>query len=379
MPNVLNRSTESWWLMPARIWRIRSITAAKSTCTDSGDLDGDRLPNCYETGTGTFVSTTNTGTSPTNNDTDGDGIKDGDEVLGSRGGLDLPALGASPVHKDIFVEVDWYDDNLGCAAHSHRMTSAAVGVATPMFANAAVTNPDRTTGIRLHIDYGQGAPYNGGTLLTSADARITGGLDGEFLTEKAAHFAANREGYFHYVISAHDFTDISAGGLGELGGDDFVVAAGCAVTGFNLGAILNHELGHNLGLGHGGDTSCNTKPNYPSIMNYHFAYPGVDDTCDAVGDGNIDYSYGLNPSINESAIAESAGVCGSPAIDWNGNATIDAATYARNLNAYTDEATDCGGTLTTLTDHNDWGSLSLGAMNDADLGGSGPPVITCNF
>ena len=349
------------------------------SCADTGDLDGDRLPNCYETGTGIFVSTTNAGTSPSNNDTDGDGIKDGDEVLGSRGGLNLPALGASPVHKDIFVEVDWYDDSLDCAAHSHRMTAASVSVATAMFANAAITNPDRSSGIRLHIDYGQGAPYTAGTLLTSADARITGGLDAEFLTEKAAHFAINREGYFHYVISAHDFTDISAGGLGELGGDDFVVAAACAATDFNLAAILNHELGHNLGLQHGGDTACNNKPNYASIMNYTFSYTGVDDTCDAVGDGTLDYSYGLNPDLIESALSEAAGVCGSPGIDWNANTRIDTVAISQNLNLYTEEATDCGGTLTTLTDHDDWGSLTLGAMNDADLGGSGPPVIACSF
>ena len=349
------------------------------TCADTGDVDGDRLPNCYETGTGTFVSTTNTGTSPSNSDTDGDGIKDGDEVLGSRGGLNLPALGASPVHKDIFVEVDWYDDSLDCAAHSHRITAAAASTATAMFANAGVSNPDRTSGIRLYIDYGQGAPFNGGTLLNAPDARITAGLDGEFLTEKAANFAINREGYFHYVISAHDFTDISAGGLGELGGDDFVIAAGCAVTAFNLAAILNHELGHNLGLEHGGNTGCNNKPNYPSIMNYAFSYTGVDDTCDAVGDGTLDYSYGLNPDLIESAITEAAGVCGSPGIDWNANGRIDTVDYSRNLNAYADEAVDCGGTLTTLTDHDDWGSLTLGAMNDADLGGSGPPVVTCTF
>jgi len=49
------------------------------------------------------------------------------------------------------------------------------------------------------------------------------------------------------------------------------------------------------------------------------------------------------------------------------------------LAGVTDEATDCGGTLTTLTDHNDWGNLTLGAMNDDDFGGSGPPVISCSF
>ena len=349
------------------------------TCADTGDLDADRLPNCYETGTGTYISTTNTGTSPSNNDTDGDGIKDGDEVLGSRGGLNLPALGASPLRKDIFVEVDWYDDSLDCAAHSHAVTAAAAAEAIAMFANAGVSNPDRSSGIRLHLDYGQGAPFTGGTRLTSADARITGGLDGEFLTEKAANFVIQREGYFHYAISAHDFTDRSAGGLGEIGGDDFVIAAGCQLTAFNIATILNHELGHNLGLQHGGDTACNNKPNYASIMNYTFNYSGVDDTCDAVGDGALDYSYGLNPDLIESALSEAAGVCGSPGIDWNANTRIDTVAVSKNLNLYTEEATDCGGTLTTLTDHDDWGNLALGAMNDADFGGSGPPVITCSF
>ena len=105
----------------------------------------------------------------------------------------------------------------------------------------------------------------------------------------------------------------------------------------------------------------------------------MDDSCDAVGDGALDYSYGLNPSINENRILETAGVCGGPGIDWNLNSLIDATAYARNLNAYAEEATDCGVTLGTLTDHNDWGNLTLGAMNDDDFGGSGPPVISCSF
>ena len=44
------------------------------------DTDGDGLANWRETGTGIFVSPWNTGTSPTNVDSDGDGISDGTEV-----------------------------------------------------------------------------------------------------------------------------------------------------------------------------------------------------------------------------------------------------------------------------------------------------------
>lgn len=45
------------------------------------DSDNDGLADIYETNTGTYVSPTDTGSSPTNPDTDGDGLPDGAEVL----------------------------------------------------------------------------------------------------------------------------------------------------------------------------------------------------------------------------------------------------------------------------------------------------------
>ena len=44
------------------------------------DADGDQLLDAYETGTGVFVSETDTGTDPRNPDSDGDGLDDGLEV-----------------------------------------------------------------------------------------------------------------------------------------------------------------------------------------------------------------------------------------------------------------------------------------------------------
>jgi sulfatase modifying factor 1 len=44
------------------------------------DTDGDGIPDTYETGTGIYVSPTNTGTNPNQADTDGDGVPDGLEV-----------------------------------------------------------------------------------------------------------------------------------------------------------------------------------------------------------------------------------------------------------------------------------------------------------
>lgn len=54
--------------------------ATFSNISFSGDRDGDGILDDYETQTGTFVSTSDTGTDPDNPDTDGDGFKDGIEV-----------------------------------------------------------------------------------------------------------------------------------------------------------------------------------------------------------------------------------------------------------------------------------------------------------
>ncbi|MCX6873578.1 MAG: hypothetical protein NTW21_07195 [Verrucomicrobia bacterium] len=45
------------------------------------DTDGDGIPDIYETGTGIYVSPTDTGTDAKNSDSDGDGLSDGAEVL----------------------------------------------------------------------------------------------------------------------------------------------------------------------------------------------------------------------------------------------------------------------------------------------------------
>jgi hypothetical protein len=101
-------------------------------------------------------------------------------------------------------------------------------------------------------------------------------------------------------------------GLAEISGNDFIVSLGAffqdfgRVPGvFNVGSTFMHELGHNLGLRHGGgvDTPCSTlgaacpgggsctitpvgnyclngedinaKPNYLSVMNYRYQFSGI--------------------------------------------------------------------------------------------------------
>lgn len=322
---------------------------ASTACVSPTDTDGDRLPDAVETGTGRWAGAGSTGTSPTAVDTDRDGLGDGDESLGTTAGLVLPAIGTTPTKRDILLEYDWFDDALGCGAHSHRPSPAALQEVTDMFAAAPVANPDGTTGIRTIHDVGQGGALSGGTVVADADGVIDGGVnDADLAATKAAHFAPERNGFFHYVLMPHRYGLVStSSGHAEWPGDDLIVSLQCSQTTSNLSHTVIHELGHNLGLGHGGDDHTNHKPNYISVMNYRYTFPGVDVDCDAVGDGPAAYSTGTRPALDERAVHEGAGVCGAPPIDWDGDGTIDPVPYARDLN-------DGDGVLQVLRDIDDW-------------------------
>src|SRR5438128_225063 len=56
-------------------------------------------------------------------------------------------------------------------------------------------------------------------------------------------------------------------------------------------STLMHELGHNLGLHHGGDEDTNYKPNYLSIMNYMYQLEGLPEIGMHEGDRYF-YTYG---------------------------------------------------------------------------------------
>ncbi|MEE4303829.1 MAG: hypothetical protein V2J19_06700 [Wenzhouxiangella sp.] len=317
-------------------------------CLNGVDLDNDRLDDCAERALGT---------DPFLSDTDGDSIDDGDEVLGTPDGLDLRAMGADPLVKNILLEYDWFEDDLDVPLHAHRPTQAMIDRVAATFAAAPVTNPDGSSGIVVIQDFGQGGVFTGGNLIDDPNGVLVGGvLDEEFQGYKSDHFAANRRGYFHYVLLPHRYdTDSSSSGQAELIGDDMIVSLYEYYD--NVVYISNtivHELGHNLGLLHGGDAYCNYKPNYNSVMNYRYQFPGVDNNCSVPGDGVLDYSSGTYVSLDENNLDEDSGICGDVAIDWNDDGQIQAGVSA-DLNPNGNFS--CGATLTTLRDHNDWASI----------------------
>jgi hypothetical protein len=320
------------------------------TPNQSSDSDGDRLPDSAETNTGVFVGPGNTGSSPNNPDTDGDGIPDGDEVLGTTAGLNLPGMGLNPLRKNILLEYDWFDDARDfCGPHSHRPNQALLDRVTTAFANAPVPNPNGTTGITLIHDFGQGGLFTGGNFIADADA-IVDYLGPEYSAYKAANLAANRVGYFHYVLMVHRYGDDTNGssGLAFFNSSDMIVSLYCSNSDINVGNTIMHELGHNLGLHHGGFEGTNFKPNYNSVMNYNYQFPGVDNNCTPPGDGVLDYSRAQRITLDENTLNESEGICNGVDWDWNFNGSIES-------NVSVD--LDGDGVKQTLSDYNDWANL----------------------
>lgn len=348
-------------------------------CQDSNDDDGDRLLNCHETNTQIYVDQFNTGTDPNNADTDGDSINDGDEVLGTLDGLNLPLMGTNPLVRNILIEYDWFDDNLDpgtCSAHSHRPTANAMNKVVLAFLNAPNVNPDGSTGIVVIQDYGQGGVFNQGNLINDADGVLTEGVSGaEFANHKSNNFQSNRNGYFHYTILPHRYnTNSGSSGQAEIIGDDLIVSLYCFGSDNNVSHTIFHELGHNLSLRHGGLSNCNYKPNYNSVMNYQYQFPGADTNCDAQGNGVLDYSRGLNASLSELSLNESVGVCNNQPIDWNQNAVIDGGNVTFDINGDT-LINSCSGEGPALFDFNDWAFIDFSGINDFDR--SDLEIVTC--
>jgi hypothetical protein len=328
------------------------------------DSDGDGLPDCVETNTGIFVDITDTGTDPFNPDTDGDGISDGDEVLGTLDGLDLPAMGANPLRRDLLIQYNWFDDSLDCGAHSHRPSDAVLARVAAAFAAAPLVNPDGSTGINVIQDVGQGGVFDGGGVIGEHEHPVLPGtLDATFYRLKDEHFAANRHGYFRFVLMPHRYNGGShSSGYAEIVGDDAIVSLYCSHSDDNVARTILHEVGHLLGLHHGGFEACNGKPNYNSIMNYRYQFSGLDDSCDASGDRGTDgFSNGERLIIDERDIDEHQGVCGTAPIDWNRNGALETG-IAQNLRPGFEA--ECGSALRTLLDFDDWSHMTFVGLHD---------------
>ena len=256
-------------------------------------------------------------------DTDGDGLLDSWESEG--GGI--PYTGADgtekfyvlnhpgenesdadPMHKDLFVELDMME-GLTFPMEAVQMIQGA-------FWDSPVPNPDGFEGITLHIlvDHDD-LPFEAVTPTPDSDWPADAALNKQLYfgtdTEQSdpdnvALLEAKAKAY-RYAIQ-YNLASTGIGGLGERPGDDFVIFSG-TFTNEQKAAVFMHELGHNLGLRHGGSDDVNMKPNYPSVMNYVHSYRGTWNNLT----WKLDFSHERLASINESALDErvSIGLGGS--------------------------------------------------------------------
>jgi len=277
-------------------------------------------------------------------DRDGDGLMDAWEEegidIGGDGSIDinLKAMGANPDHKDIFVEVDIM------AGVAFGPTSAsAIQDVISAFAKAPaalVKNPDGKRGVNLHVIYNDGDAPGGSAQLTGVDwpdrfdpikQEFFGSLQQRNHPKwgGASGMQAALAKIFRYCLWASTLTlenpksglQESTSGFGELPGNDFVVAAGSVATWWPstirnaLAGTFMHELGHTLGLRHGGKDGVNYKPNYLSVMSYSLQVPWDRTTAQGTNAKffwDLDYSRKAARTLDENRLDEAKGIDGAP-------------------------------------------------------------------
>lgn len=348
-------------------------------------------------------------------DTDSDGLRDDLEIYGYDGTVDelLPMWGANPTHIDVFVELDAYDQNdapnsqttcqgfslptatagpnvvpvqmIGCSNHQQPNECVAGGNhffdrIQDIYGGApARINPDGAPGISIHFDVGVDNPdpldtrfgnWGGGNTCLLRDPTDPAVLDCPSNPDDDG-FCSYQEAYDGVVGCGCPATprirperkwifrwgiDEEVDGVGQTAGDKRAYAN-------TQLSPASHELGHMLGLSHGGPTDitfggrdgeAHERPFYPSRINYRFQdFAGRDGAINLLRWSTVRYSGGAftrpwsnadsievdpMPGFNYS-ILEDSGLgfdetilttgSGQPCVDWNKDGTCGTPSWNR--------------------------------------------------
>lgn len=354
--------------------------------------------------------------------TTGDGIPDAWKISGATidpgdgSGpqfIDLPAMGATVGKPDIFVHLDWMED----PSHSHRPSAAAIKMVVDAFRDAPFIARNGAVGINLHVDAGPDSVMNhangatwGALSRASAVGEVTqlgtttvdgaGNIDYDWtdfdkLKNRAGGLTkSGRAPIFRYAVAAHQIGSIGNSGVARtIPGSDFIISLGnfaAPVTDMQTAGTFMHELGHALGLDHGGSDGDNNKPNYLSVMNYLWQMSGINRGGAFVLDysrvalallkeAGLNETIGLGPgSANHGTARWVPGVGGAAGsfvqvanaagpIDWNGDGAATNANVPFDING--------DGVQSDLKPCNDWQILKLRG-GSVGSGGYAPPTVS---
>lgn len=167
-------------------------------------------------------------------------------------------------------------------------------------------------GINLHIDVG---PNSIDFVTGKKWENLSGGneipyekkfnIKSSWNSTVNANFSKARHSVFKHCLFVNQYDGTSSGKSNGIPGQFFIVANQDWVFNggdISVGGTFMHELGHTLGLRHGGCDHEHYKPNYLSVMNYAFQTTGL------VGSGMVGYSDYKLPDINEAHINENLGI-----------------------------------------------------------------------
>ncbi|GEM_PF-2008450 len=263
-------------------------------------------------------------------DSDGDGILDcweseGDGIDVNADGIidyDLWSKGARPIHKDMFVEVDWM---AGFRPKDSSMTM--VVDAFKNVPNSYVNNPDAKPGIHLVAEVSadtlplyswQADPWPEFFL----DKKSFFGTNEEWASSNRTNILEAKRLVYRYCVFGYNYDPDGSSGIAELnngaGGNDFIVSLGTfRIVGgdkFQQAGTFMHELGHTLGLRHGGVDDKHFKPNFYSVMNYTWQFPKKDGSLSGLT-WKLDYSPAALPTLLENSLNEAAGL-GPQLVDY---------------------------------------------------------------
>jgi hypothetical protein len=386
------------------------------------DTDADGLPDSWET-------------SCYDANSDGQCQATDDDVM-------LALMGADPNVRDIFLEIDWMFEpargvrgaiNFQPSATALDLTQGAfwayqgdVGDPCASLPSGCQINLHIDAGLDSVMDFASGRTWrdllNGGgpdlsdgdrvayspdeVVPTSGGGLDWSGFDQAYRNDPDPAFDPNRARVFRYAVAVEaphgsssglarvDDTGRPQGALPAFAsGGQYFLFQGDLPGPQALAGTIVHELGHTLGLGHGGTDHVNFKPNYLSVMSYSFQFSGL------FPSNRIDYSNARLASLQESVLSESNGIglvmgaadgtrfhCPAgneedwqpgfsfapapAAIDWNCDGRLDSLFVTVDVN-------DDGG-FDNLVGFDDWDHLVFrgGSIGALGLAAEEPPAVT---